>query len=369
MADRAWDTVRTQCDQNVVGNAPTAERPSSRLSQPVSGKGMSYARAVFSKRTKAYPMFHKRGLRSATPGSFVAVPWLILLATIVPPGAQAASAGGALKVYISVDMEGVAGVVTGDQLSPAGFEYQRFRKFMTDEAVAAVKGAKAAGATEVVVADSHGNGESLLIEEFPADVQIVRSWPRHGAMMGGLDGSFAAVVFVGYHASTTNSQGVRAHTISSAHFTRVALNGTPVTEAEFNAAYAGALGVPVVFMSGDDAAVAEVSSRLGRLESVVTKTSLGFHSAQTTTPALACERIYQGVTKAVTQRDQRRPYVLAAPITLDVSFKNYQPAEILSYLHTITRTDSHSIRFVGRNMKEVSDFMDFLDYYNPDAAP
>jgi len=266
-------------------------------------------------------------------------------------------------------MEGVAGVVTGDQLSPAGFEYQRFRKFMTDEAVAAVKGAKAAGATEVVVADSHGNGESLLIEEFPADVQIVRSWPRHGAMMGGLDGSFAAVVFVGYHASTTNSQGVRAHTISSAHFTRVALNGTPVTEAEFNAAYAGALGVPVVFMSGDDAAVAEVSTRLGRLESVVTKTSLGFHSAQTLTPALSCERIYQGVTKAVTQRDQRRPYVLAAPITLDVSFKNYQPAEILSYLHTITRTDSHSIRFVGRNMKEVSDFMDFLDYYNPDAAP
>ena len=122
-------------------------------------------------------------------------------------------------------------------------------------------------------------------------------------------------------------------------------------------------------MSGDDAAVAEVSSRLGRLESVVTKTSLGFHSAQTTTPALACERIYQGVTKAVTQRKQRRPYVLAAPITLDVSFKNYQPAEILSYLHTITRTDSHSIRFVGRNMQEVSDFIDFLDYYNPDAAP
>jgi len=96
---------------------------------------------------------------------------------------------------------------------------------MTDEAVAAVKGAKAAGATEVVVADSHGNGENLLIENFPADVQIVRSWPRHGSMMAGLDGSFAAAVFVGYHASTTNSEGVRAHTISSARFTRVALNG------------------------------------------------------------------------------------------------------------------------------------------------
>src|SRR5882757_6929052 len=97
-----------------------------------------------------------------------------------------------LKIYISVDMEGVAGVVTADQLGPGGFEYERFRKFMTDEALAAVKGAKEAGATELVVADSHGNGESLLIEQFPQDVRIVRSWPRHGAMMAGLDSSFAA---------------------------------------------------------------------------------------------------------------------------------------------------------------------------------
>src|SRR5688500_19424886 len=82
-----------------------------------------------------------------------------------------------LKVYISVDMEGVAGAVTADQLSPAGFEYGRFREFMTREAVAAVDAAKAAGATEVVVADSHGNGENLLIEQFPADVRLIRSWP------------------------------------------------------------------------------------------------------------------------------------------------------------------------------------------------
>jgi D-aminopeptidase len=158
---------------------------------------------------------------------------------------KAAAAG--LTIYISVDMEGVAGVVTADQPLPSGFEYERFCRFMTDEAVAAVRGAKAAGATDVVVSDSHANGESLLIELFPKDVRIVRSWPRHGAMMAGLDSSFGAALFVGYHASTTNPKGVRAHTISSAHFTRIALNGTAVTEAEFNAAYAGALGVPVVF--------------------------------------------------------------------------------------------------------------------------
>src|ERR1700733_2571944 len=288
-----------------------------------------------------------------------------------PPSALAANAKAAtpLKVYISVDMEGIAGVVTGDQLIPGGFEYERFRRFMTDEAVAAVRGAQAAGATEVVVSDSHGNGESLLIELFPKDVRIVRSWPRHGEMMAGLDSTFAAALFVGYHASTTNPKGVRAHTISSAHFTRVALNGTAVTEAELNAAYAGALGVPVVFISGDDVAVSEVTTRLGKMESVITKKSLGFHSAESLTPAAACDKIYQGALEAVSHRDQRKPYVLPPPITLDISFKNYTSAEIVAYLRSVERTDAHSIRFVGRDMTEVMDFIVFLDYYNPDMTP
>ena len=286
-------------------------------------------------------------------------------------GAASASGktGTPLKVYISVDMEGVAGVVTGDQLIPGGFEYERFRRFMTDEAVAAVRGAQAAGATEVVVSDSHGNGESLLIELFPKDVRIVRSWPRHGEMMAGLDSTFAAALFVGYHASTTNPKGVRAHTISSAHFTRVGLNGTAVTEAELNAAYAGALGVPVVFISGDDAAINEVTGRLGAMESVVTKKSLGFHSAETLTPAVSCEKIYQGALAAVQHREQRKPYVVSTPVTLDISFKSYTTAEIVSYLHSTERTDAHSIRFVGRDMAEVMDFIVFLDYYSPEMTP
>src|SRR5215470_2773145 len=102
-----------------------------------------------------------------------------------------------LRVYISADMEGVAGVVTSDQLGPPGFEYERFRGFMTNEVLAAIEGARAAGATEFLVSDSHGNGENLLIERFPKDVQIVRSWPRPLAMMQGIDASFDAVLFVG----------------------------------------------------------------------------------------------------------------------------------------------------------------------------
>jgi D-amino peptidase len=274
-----------------------------------------------------------------------------------------------LKIYISVDMEGVAGVVTADQLGPAGFEYERFRHFMTNETLAAVRAAKESGATEIVVSDSHGNGENLLIEEFPKDMRIIRSWPRHGGMMAGLDPSFDAALFVGYHASTTNVRGVRAHTFSSAHLTRVALNGDAVTEGEFNASFAGAVGVPVIFASGDDAAMEELKSRLGRIETAETKRSLSFHSAETLTPEASCERIAAGVKAALNRLHEFKPYVVKTPVTLEITFKNYMPAEMISYLRSVQRVDSHTIRFVGKDMAEVSDFVDVVDGYSPDLAP
>lgn len=273
------------------------------------------------------------------------------------------------KVYISVDMEGVAGVVTPDQLGPGGFEYERFRKFMTGEALAAVAAANAAGATDIVVSDSHGNGENLLIEEFPRNVRIVRAWPRRGGMMAGLDSSFSAAIFIGYHASTTNPNGVRAHTFSSAHYARVALNGNAVTEGEFNAAYAGAKGVPVIFASGDDVAVAELKSRLGNLETVATKRALSFHSAETLTPAVACDKIEIGVKAALSRLRDFRPYVVKTPVTLEITFKNYMPAEVLSFLKIVERVDSHTIRYVGKDMDEVEDFEEFISNYNADLAP
>lgn len=281
----------------------------------------------------------------------------------------AAPAARKLKVYISVDMEGVAGVVTADQLGPGGFEYERFRHFMTNETLAAVKAAKDAGATEFVVSDAHGNGESLLIDEFPKDVRIVRSWPRHGGMMAGLDSSFDAALFIGYHASTTNMRGVRAHTFSSAHLTRVSLNGNAVTEGEFNAAYAGAMGVPVIFASGDDAALEELKSRLGNIETAETKKNLSFHSAETLTPEASCERIRAGVQAALARIRDFKPYTIKTPVTLEISFKNYMPAQMLSYLRVVQRVDSHTIRFVGKDMAEVSDFVDVVDGYSPDLTP
>jgi D-amino peptidase len=299
--------------------------------------------------------------------AFVGAVTLLAMPKLLP--FVSASAPAKVKIYISADMEGIAGVVTADQLGPAGFEYERFRRFMTNETLAAIQAAKDSGATEIVVSDSHGNGQNLLIDLFPKDVHIVRSWPRHGGMMAGLDSTFDAAMYVGYHASTTNPHGVRAHTFSSAHLARVGLNGNAATEGEFNAAYAGSFSVPVIFASGDDAAMAELKSRLPNLETAETKKSLGFHAAETLTPEASCERIAAGVKAAMSHLHDAKPFVVKPPITLEITFKNYTPAEALSFLRSIQRVDSHTIRFVAKDMPEAQDFIDFLDHYNPDMTP
>jgi D-amino peptidase len=291
----------------------------------------------------------------------------VTVATASTPPQTPARQG--LKVLISVDMEGVAGVVTAEQLGPAGFEYGRFREFMTREAVAAVDAAKAAGATEVIVADAHGNGQNLLIDQFSADVRVIRSWPRRLGMVAGVDDTFGAVIFIGYHAGTNNPTGVRAHTFSSANLTRVALNGTNVTEGSWNAAIAGHFGVPVVMISGDDAAIAEVQKAVGPLEAAEPKRSLGFHSALTLTPQAATALIAQRVRAALGRRQDFKPYRVAGPLTVDVTFKNYMPAEVLAYLPVFERTDSHSIRFRAKDMIEASMIMTFIGEYRPDITP
>ena len=280
-----------------------------------------------------------------------------------------AAAQRPVKVYISVDMEGIAGVVTADQLLPSGFEYERFRGFMTAETLAAIQGARDAGATEFVVSDSHGNQENLLIEQFPPDATIIRSSPRPLGMMEGIDSSFAAVVFIGYHASTTNPAGVRAHTFSSASLTAVQLNGTYMMEASFNAAIAGQYGVPVVAISGDNVAVAEAQHLIGPIEGAVVKRAISFHSAATMIPQAAQALIREKVKAGVMRRAEMHPYVVKPPIKLDLTFKNYRPPELLAYLPNVLRTNSHTVEFVGRDMTEVSRFVEFALYYSPELAP
>ncbi len=298
---------------------------------------------------------------------------LLSLAALAAASALAAPAtAGAqrpLKVYISVDMEGITGVVSSEQLGPTGFEYQRAREWMTGEALAAIQGARDAGATEIVVSDSHGNGQNLLIDQFPDDVTIVRSWPRPLMMMEGIDSSFAAAVFIGYHSSTANVRGVRAHTMSSATLTGVAINGRQVPEGGMNAAIAGYFGVPVVMVSGDDAAVAEVQGFAPGMEGAVVKRAISFHSAATMTPKAGQALIRTRVKSGVEKRGSVVPFVVGAQVRADISFKHYRTAEMLAYLPIVTRVDAHTVRFVGRNILEVSRFLEFVETYQPDLTP
>lgn len=274
-----------------------------------------------------------------------------------------------LKIYISADMEGVVGAVTGEQLGPTGFEYARFREFMTQEVNAAIEGALAGGATEIVIGDSHGNGQNLLIEKLPRDVFVVRSWPRPLGMMQGIDETFAGVIFLGYHTATTNTQGVRAHTISSARLADVRLKGVSVSEAGLNAAIAGHFNVPVIMVSGDDAVVKETTALLGNIEGAIVKWASGFHSAKTMTPEASYNLIRGKAQQAVRRIREFKPYKLAGPIELDVRFKNYRPSEVLSYLSIVERTDAHSIRFVGKDIIEVSKFLSFINTYELGLEP
>lgn len=297
--------------------------------------------------------------------------WRNSLTTILCCWAAAAGAQGneGLKVYISADMEGVAGAVTDEQLGPDGFEYQRFREFMTAEVNACIEAARAAGATEFLVSDSHGNGQNLLIEKMPDDVMIVRSWPRELGMMEGIDDSFDAVIFVGYHASTENSRGVRAHTMSSANVTGLRINGISMSEGSMNAAIAGDFGVPVVMVSGDDVAVAENQVIVGDIEGAVVKWAKGFHSAQTLTPAAAREVIRTRTKAALDRIDDFKPYVLEGPLQVDLSLKHYRPVELLAYLPNIERINSHTLRYVAKDMTDVSRFLRVALGYQVDLQP
>lgn len=274
-----------------------------------------------------------------------------------------------LKIYISADMEGIVGVVTNEQLGPQGFEYARFREFMTQEVNAAIEGAVAAGASQIVVSDSHGNGQNLLIEKLPQDILLVRASPRPLMMMQGIDETFAGAIFIGYHSATTNPEGVRAHTLSSARLADVRLKGVSVSEAGLNAAIAGHFNVPVIMISGDDVVVKETKALLGDVEGAVVKWAIGFHSAKTMTPAASFNLIRDTAKKAVSRIKDFKPYKLAAPIQLDVRFKSYRPSELLSYLSIVERTDAHSIRFTGKDMVEVSKFLEFILTYDPSVEP
>ena len=167
-----------------------------------------------------------------------------------------------LKVFISVDMEGISGLIAWDETSQGGPDYPLFRKLMTEEANAAIAGALDAGATEIVVRDAHDSARNILPDLLRPEARLIREWNSPLSMMEGIDKTFDAVVFIGYHARAGTPNAVLKHTMSLSLFD-VILNGVRVPEAAWNAAIAGYFDVPVVFLSGDTAICQQVQEIIG----------------------------------------------------------------------------------------------------------
>jgi D-amino peptidase len=244
------------------------------------------------------------------------------------------------------------------------------REWMTEEVLAAIAAARESGATEIVVSDSHGNFQNLLVDRLPKDVVVVRGGPRPLSMMQGMDASFHAVLFIGYHSGTTNPAGVRAHTISSARLADVRINGVSMPESALNALTAGHFNVPVVMISGDDVAVAEAKKLISPdVEGAIVKEAVGFHAARTLTPEAARERIRDAVRRGLDKRARIRPLPARTPVTLEIQFKNYRPAEVLAWLPNVERIDAHAVRFVAKDMLEAVRFLAFATNYEPGLEP
>jgi D-amino peptidase len=288
---------------------------------------------------------------------------LVVCLLTVNPGVS--KQGRELRVFISVDMEGIAGVVNAAQLSEGQFEYERFRKLMTAEVNAAIDGALAAGATKITVADSHGNGLSVLPEELNPKARLIRAWPRPLEMMEGVEGGFDAALFIGYHASINTPGAVRAHTISSRRFYDVRVNGAHASEALLNAAVAGHFGAPVVLLSGDDKIVAEAQRTIdARIVGVTVKRAIGYHSADNLAPEVARKMIRDATQEALGRLPSFRPFTLPKPVRLEIAFKNMINAELLAMLPNVERVDGATIAFTGKDIVEVMKFISFVAQYD-----
>ncbi len=257
-----------------------------------------------------------------------------------------------LKVFISVDMEGVTGVVNADDARRTGKDYDYFRQTMTREANAAIEGALAAGATEIIVRDSHGSALNLLPEMLHRSAKLIRDWSGGPmSMMEGIDASYDAAIFVGYHAKAGTPNGVLDHT-SSGNVTDISVNGVSMPETGYNALMAGHYDVPVVFVAGDKAVCDQALELLGNVETVAVKEGIGA-AALNLHPEVAREQIRAGVEKALQNLDDYNPYKLSAPYTMVLKLKTEQSIYDGALYSGAKRTGDWELTYVAQDVLEL----------------
>jgi D-amino peptidase len=252
-----------------------------------------------------------------------------------------------VKLYLSCDMEGTAGVCAWQQCDPSdASEYPVYRRYMTREVRAALEGARAAGISEVLINDSHWDMRNLLWDELPSDdgVRVISGTRKPWSMGQGLDASFAAAFLTGYHAKAGDS-AVLSHTFSPETIYSVSINGVPCSEALLIAALAGSYGVPVALITGDRCVVDEAARAMPWAVGVVVKDSIGFSAINSLTPSAAQDAIRQGAREAVGRIPEAKPFTFDAPFELTIETMRVENADFVELMPGFERIGSRAVRF------------------------
>jgi D-amino peptidase len=258
-----------------------------------------------------------------------------------------------MKLLIAVDMEGISGVTSWDQVTPGHAEWQRFRRIMTAEVNAAVAGAFAGGAGEVVVTDGHWNGDNILIEELDPRARLNTGSPSPFSMAEGVAQGVDAAFFIGYHARNGTAQAILDHTWSAARVHNLFLNGRVTGETGWNASLCGHYGVPVLLMSGDQSAAAEAREWVAGIDTLVTKTAHGRWSAEVLAPSLVRERLRAAAEDALAKflrGEGPLPLQTAAPVTIRIEFAGSDMGDKAALLPGVRRLDGFTVEYSAADM-------------------
>jgi D-amino peptidase len=253
-----------------------------------------------------------------------------------------------VKLYISSDMEGVAGVCAWQQVDARTPhpEYEIYRRYYTQEVTSAIEGARAGGAGDVLVNDSHGPMRNLLLDELPPDVRVIFGNRKPFSMVQNADGGFDGAFFIGYHGAAGDADAVLCHTYAPSVIDEVRVNGMRCSEATLNAGLLGYFGVQVLLATGDRTTVEGIQQQMPWVRGVIVKESLGSFAANSMVPAAAQRAIRREAEAAVQEAAGAKVFRFDAPITLDVQLVRAAQAQLVAGIPSFERTGSRSVRFV-----------------------